>query len=109
MAARVRRRLFRVIRRPRAVRPRLEGLEGRVLLYSTTNTQWAKPVRITYSFVPDGTSIGGTPSNLQSTLNASFPPSVWQAQFVNAAAAWEKVANLNFSQVSDDGSALGVS
>ena len=56
------------------------------------------PNRITYSFMPDGTSIGGVPSNLQQTLNAHFATSDWQAQFAKAAAAWEKMANINFSR-----------
>ena len=107
MAERARRSLFRGIPRTRAVRPRLEGLEDRFLLYATTGTQWAKPKRITYSFVPDGTNIGGVPSNLQQTLNASFATADWQAQFANAAAVWQKVANINFSQVSDNGSPWG--
>ena len=72
MAGRVRRRLSHGTCRTRAVRPRLEGLEDRFLLYATTGTQWAKPKLITYSFVPDGTSIGGVPSNLQQTLNAQL-------------------------------------
>ena len=29
-----------------------------MLLYSTTGGKWTYPVRITYSIVPDGTSIG---------------------------------------------------
>ena len=93
----------------RAVRPRLEGLEDRFLLYATTGTQWAKPKLITYSFVPDGTSIGGVPSNLQSTLNAHFATADWKAQFAKAAMVWQKQANVNFTLVSDNGSALGVS
>ena len=87
----------------------MEGLEDRFLLYATTGTQWAKPKLITYSFVPDGTSIGGVPSNLQQTLNAQFATADWQAQFAKAAAAWQKMANVNFTLVSDNGSALGVS
>ena len=94
---RVRSRLFHRAHRTRSVRPRVEGLEDRFLLYSTTGTQWAKPKRITVSFVPDGTSIGGVPSNLQQTLNAKFATSNWQAQFLKAAAVWEKRANINLS------------
>ena len=59
--------------RATAVRPALEGLEGRLLLSSTTGARWARPQRITYSFVPDGTSIGGVPSNLQATLERQVP------------------------------------
>ena len=105
----VRCRLFHRAPGSRAVRPRLEGLEDRFLLYATTGTQWAKPKLITYSFVPDGTSIGGVPSNLQSTLNAHFATSDWKAQFAKAAVVWQKQANVNFTLVSDNGSALGVS
>src|SRR5271157_5398453 len=76
---RVRSRLFHRAPRSRAVRPRLEELEDRFLLYATTGNQWAKPIRITFSFVPDGTQIGGVPSNLQKTLNARFATATWQA------------------------------
>src|SRR4051794_427957 len=109
MAERARRRLFHGIPRTRAVRPRLEGLEDRLLLYATTGGEWSKPQRITYSFVPDGTSIGGVSSNLQATLNARFPTADWKAQFADAAAIWQKWAKVNFSLVSDDGSPIGVS
>src|SRR4051794_29837992 len=101
--------LFRGTRRTRAVRPRLEGLEDRFLLYATTGTQWAKPKLISYSFVPDGTNIGGVPSSLQQTLNARFATADWKAQFAKAATVWQKVANVNFTLVSDNGSALGIS
>jgi len=67
------------------------------------------PILISYSFMPDGTSIGGVPSNLQATLNAHFTTAAWQAQISDAAAVWEKVANVNFSLVTDNGSPLGVS
>jgi Matrixin len=105
----VRSRLFHRTSGSKAVRPCLEELEERFLLYATTGTQWAKPNLITYSFMPDGTSLGGVPSNLQATLNAHFATAAWQAQIADAAAVWEKVANVNFSQVSDNGSPLGVS
>ena len=42
--------------------PRVEDLEDRVLLYSAYGDQWTYDSRITYSFMPDGTSIGGVPS-----------------------------------------------
>jgi hypothetical protein len=71
--------------------------------------QWPKPKLITYSFVPDGTSIGGVPSNLQQTLNASFATADWKAQFAKAASAWQKVANVNFTLKTDSGDPLGVS
>ncbi len=92
-----------------ALRPRLEELEDRLLPYATTGMQWPQPKLITYSIVPDGTSIGGVPSNLQRTLNARFATADWQAQFAKAAAAWEKVANINFTRVGDSGAPFGVS
>src|SRR3954447_18351404 len=103
-----RRRENRSAERSMAARPALEALEDRLLLYSTTGNLWAKPVRISYSFVPDGTSIGGVASNLQATFNARFGAGVWQEQFAEAAAAWQKVAKINFSLVPDSGAAIGV-
>jgi hypothetical protein len=93
----------------RKARPSLEGLESRLLLYSTLGAQFVYGSRITYSFVPDGTNIGGSPSVLFQTLDSRFPTSVWQQQFQKAAALWQTVANVNLVQVPDDGSPLGVS
>ena len=93
----------------RARRPRLEGLEDRLLLYATSGDAWTYGSRITYSFVPDGTSIGGTPSSLFSTLNADYPTATWELAFQKAAAVWEAVAGINLAQVSDDGEAIGAS
>ena len=77
-----------------------------MLLYSTTGGMWTYPVRITYSIVPDGTSIGGTPSNLQQKLG-SLPG--WQQQIEKAAAIWEAVTNIDLVQVPDDGAPIGSS
>jgi predicted Zn-dependent protease len=90
-----------------AVRPWLEGLEDRLLLYSANGGAWSLPARVTYSFVPDGTSIGGTPSNLFSAMNARFSPAAWEQAIADAAAVWEAVANINLVQVSDDGAPIG--
>ncbi|MGO8897903.1 MAG: hypothetical protein ACLQU5_06080, partial [Isosphaeraceae bacterium] len=54
----------------RPARPLLESLEDRLLLYSAYGGTWAFGSRITYSFMPDGTSVGGTPSALFQTMNA---------------------------------------
>jgi hypothetical protein len=94
--------------RRRTAHPHLEYLENRLLLYSTLGAQWAYGSRITYSFVPDGTSVGGTPSALFQSLNAKFPTATWQQQFQKAAAVWQAVANINLAQVPDDGSPIGV-
>ena len=93
----------------RATRPAVEGLEDRVLLYSTTGGQWTYPVEITYSIIPDGTSIGGIPSTLQQDLSQQVPSYEpgWQQQIQKAAAVWEAVAGINLVQVADDGSPIG--
>ncbi len=99
-------------RRPsqgRSARPLLENLEDRLLLYNTYGGSWAYGSRITYSLMPDGTTIGGTPSVLFQTLNAKFSLATWELQFQKAAAVWQAVANINLAQVSDSGSPEGTS
>ncbi len=89
----------------RSARPLLENLEDRLLLYSAYGGTWVYGSRITYSFMPDGTSVGGTPSALFQTMNAKFPTTIWQTAIEKAAAVWQAVANINLAQVSDNGSA----
>src|SRR5204863_8088450 len=91
----------------RAARPSLEGLEDRLLLYATLGGQWTYGSRITYSFMPDGTSVGGTPSALFQTLNAKYATATWQQQIEQAASLWENVAGVNLALVSDNGAAVG--
>jgi Matrixin len=93
----------------RAVRPDLEGLEDRILLFSDLGDQWTHSSRITYSFMPDGTSVGGTPSVLFQTLNAKFATATWENQIEQAAALWENATNANLALVSDGGEPLGTS
>lgn len=93
--------------RHRAVRPLVEGLEARVLLYSDLGDQWTYDSRITYSFMPDGTSVGGVSSVLFQTLNAKYATSTWETQIEDAASLWETVANVNLAQVSDGGEPVG--
>jgi hypothetical protein len=93
----------------RTTRPQLEGLESRLLLYSTLGDAWTYDSRITYSFMPDGTSVGGTPSALFSTMNANYPTATWEQQFEQAAALWENVTNVNMALVSDGGEPVGCS
>src|SRR5208282_2758393 len=92
----------------RSARPLLENLEERLLLYSTYGPPpktWVYGRRLPSSFMPDGTSVGGTPSVLFQTLDAKFSQATWELQFQKAAAVWQAVANINLSQVSDNGSA----
>ncbi len=95
--------------RKRALRPIPELLEGRLLLYSKLGDQFVYSSRITYSFMPDGTSVGGVPSALFSTLNAKFASGTWQSQIEQAASIWENAANLNLALVPDGGEAVGSS
>ncbi len=95
--------------RNRIVRPQIEGLESRLLLYSTLGDMWTYDSRITYSFMPDGTSVGGIPSALFQTMNANNPTAKWEQQVEQAAALWEGATNVNLALVSDGGQAVGVS
>jgi hypothetical protein len=94
--------------RRRAVRPLLEGLEARLLLFTDTGDQWTFDSRITYSFMPDGTSVGQTQSVLFQTLNAKFATSTWEGQIEQAASLWENVTNVNLALVSDGGERVAV-
>lgn len=98
-------------RRPtprRHTRPILEGLEDRRLLYATLGGNFVYGSRITYSFVPDGTNIGGVSSSLFQTMsNRGFSTAQWQAAFQRAASVWEAASNINLVQVTDNGSSLG--
>src|SRR5262249_8594093 len=88
----------------------LEGLEDRFLLWATNGGEWAFPSRITFSFAPDGTSIGGVASSLNSAMAArGISTATWQDAFRKAAATWEPVAGVNLGQVSDNGAAFGAS
>ncbi|HWE35022.1 MAG TPA: matrixin family metalloprotease, partial [Isosphaeraceae bacterium] len=91
----------------RSARPTLEGLEGRQLLFATAGGQWSHPSRITFSFVPDGTSVGGTPSTLFQSMNADPNAPNWVAAIANAAAVWQQVTGINLEPVPDNGAALG--
>ncbi len=93
----------------RNARPAPEHLESRLLLYSTLGDMWTYDSRITYSFMPDGTSVGGTPSVLFQTLNKVASTATWQTQIEQAASIWETAANVNLSLVPDGGEADGIS
>jgi hypothetical protein len=94
--------------RRRQRHPSIEGLEDRLLLYAANGGRWQNPALITYSFAPDGTSIGGVPSTLNQAMAArGISTASWQAAFQKAAAFWESVANVNLVQVPDGGQAFG--
>jgi len=77
------------------------SMRGPILRYHPYGGTWVYGSRITYSFMPDGTSIGGTPSVLFQTMSTM---TTWQTAIMKAAAVWEAAANINLALVSDDGS-----
>jgi hypothetical protein len=91
------------------MRPIPETLEARLLLYSSLGDNWTYGSRITYSFMPDGTNVGGVPSALYQTLNARFPTATWQRQLKIAASLWENATNINLANVPDGGQTVGSS
>jgi Matrixin len=93
--------------RNRAVKPILEGLEDRMLLYAVNGDVFNFGSRMTFSYMPDGTNLGGIPSNFFGTMNAKFGAGAWEAAIDDAFAQWENITNVNFTQILDNGSALG--
>ncbi len=85
-----------------------ETLEERVVLYAASGNKWPNPKLITISFMPDGTSLGTTTSNLNSVFNTKFgSAATWQNQILKAAQYWAQQTNINFSVITDSGAALG--
>lgn len=93
----------------RSFRPPFEGLEGRTMPSATgVPVDWAFGTRITYSFVPDGTSVGGVPSRLGQALAAEgLSTQQWQEEFRQATVLWGAAVGIQFVQVPDDGSPFG--
>jgi Matrixin len=91
----------------RPVRPILEALEARMLLYAANGDDFKFGSRITWSIIPDGTNLAGIASNLVSTMNQKLGAGNWLQPLEDAFAQWENLANVNFSQVSDNGAPLG--
>jgi hypothetical protein len=83
--------------------------ERRLLNYNLLGAEWSQPARVTYSLMPDGTDLGGVPSNLQAALDGNpATAATWRTLIQKAAATWENSANVNLVQVADNGSPLGV-
>ena len=102
-------RLRPALRTPKAARPTLEGLEDRLLLYATSGARWQYGSHITYSFMPDGTSLGGTPMIMNQRMNAEgISTANWELQIQKAAAVWEAVSGIQLAQVFDNGATVGI-
>ncbi|MCB9850677.1 MAG: matrixin family metalloprotease [Phycisphaerales bacterium] len=68
-----------------------------------------EPTTLTYSFVPDGTSIpGGAPSDLQAYLNGIYgSPEEWKAVFAQVYERWHELAGITYVyEPNDDGAVL---
>ncbi len=94
-------------------RPRLEGLEERLVPYAVSGNAWVVPQRVTISFMPDGTLLGynGQGQAVTSTLFHDFAAlgstATWEKSILKAAQVWAQQTNINFSVVSDNGSDAG--
>jgi hypothetical protein len=68
-------------------------------------------VDVTYSYVPDGTSLDKSASSMFKTFDAIFGRATWQAIFSGMLQKWEDVSGgkLNFVARSDNGAAAGTS
>ena len=89
------------------VRLQLESMEDRVNP-ATFGIPWADS-NLALSFVPDGTSITGTSSNLFSRLNENSTPQQWQKIILDAYYQWTRYTNLNVSVQPDSGDPSGAS
>lgn len=90
-------------------KPQLEGLEQRLLLYSTLGGQWAYGSRISYSIPADGTDVGGVPNEMhQAMADRGITEGQWKFALRRAAALWQSATNINMAEVSDSGAAMGV-
>ncbi len=89
-------------------RPQVEGLESRLVPYTTSGNMWPNPQLVTISFMPDGTSLGTATSNLFSTFNAKFgSAAAWENVILKAAQVWAQQTNLNLAVVPDSGAPEG--
>src|SRR5579875_2742410 len=93
-------------RRPRVCSPGLEPLEDR-RLRAQFGVPWHHADHLTFSFVPDGTSVNGAPSALFRTLDAQQPTTDWQGEILRAFQTWAVAADINFALVPDGGQPLG--
>jgi hypothetical protein len=85
---------------------RLERLEDRINP-SPLADPWPNPGQLTISFVPDGTTLSGAPSDLFKTLDQIAPAAQWEQVVLKAFQTWASYTNINFGLVADGGEPLG--
>src|SRR5437016_13530643 len=78
---------------------------------ATWGNPWPDAGRLTLSFAPDGTDVGGTPSELYRLFDGPAPaPSAaepWKGEVLRAFQTWAAAANINLRVVADGGQPLG--
>ena len=88
-------------------RLQLEPLERRDVP-ALFGTPWADPGHLTFSFVPDGTTVDGRPSQLFDLMRRSgLSVATWEGDVVAALDRWAAAANIDVAVVADHGEALG--
>src|SRR5438067_5146630 len=92
------------MKRPSPLRLTVEQLEAR--LTPTWGVSWYNPGALTLSFVPDGTDVSGSPSNLNALLGPNS--AAWKKEILRAFQTWAVEANINIGLVPDGGQPLGV-
>ncbi|HEV3342168.1 MAG TPA: matrixin family metalloprotease, partial [Pirellulales bacterium] len=86
----------------------IERLESRYAL-TQFGVAWPDPQHLTFSFVPDGTPVGGhRTSDLFAALNDASGAGDWQTAVMQALQTWAANANVNFAPVPDGGERLGI-
>ncbi len=97
--------------RPVARKLLVEKLGFRLTMDGTASSAAALPWidlgALTYSFAPDGTSIGGSPSELFSDLS-TIGENTWQEAFKDAFRQWFDPFGMHVSEVKDDGLPFGI-
>ncbi len=91
---------------------RFESLEQRLAMDgsatgSGATTPWLSLGALTYSFAPDGTTVGDSQSSLFSTLNQSGQTQAWQDAISNAFSAWLSPIGAKATLVQDAGVPFG--
>src|SRR5437016_9177080 len=84
----------------------VDQLEDRIT--PTFGIPWFDGTSLTLSFVPDGTNISGSSSNLFSLLNSTASQQQWQREILRAYQTWAVQANVSVGLVADGGQVMGI-
>lgn len=85
---------------------RFEQMESRRLL-SATRLVWNDTSQLTLSFVPDGTDVGGQPSEMFARFNQVARQRDWQEAILRGFQTWLEATPLDVGVVADGGQPLG--